>query len=108
MRSGDIEVCRDQEVTGTTPQSFREAYQQYMQGGWSGLCAKEADGGQELPMITSAIMGEMLGGSNISWALYPRLSESEEHTSELQSRGHLVCRLLLEKKNGEDKFDYSN
>src|SRR5207253_5844662 len=25
---------------------------------------------------------------------------SEEHTSELQSRGHLVCRLLLEKKNG--------
>src|SRR5215510_5958097 len=25
-------------------------------------------------------------------------SRSEEHTSELQSRGHLVCRLLLEKK----------
>src|SRR5439155_10440585 len=30
------------------------------------------------------------------------LSErSEEHTSELQSRGHLVCRLLLEKKKNE-------
>src|SRR5690625_5477646 len=29
-----------------------------------------------------------------------RLIRSEEHTSELQSRGHLVCRLLLEKKNG--------
>src|SRR5690625_6141846 len=27
------------------------------------------------------------------------LCRSEEHTSELQSRGHLVCRLLLEKKN---------
>src|SRR5690625_6177426 len=27
------------------------------------------------------------------------LGRSEEHTSELQSRGHLVCRLLLEKKN---------
>src|SRR5690625_6170339 len=27
------------------------------------------------------------------------LIRSEEHTSELQSRGHLVCRLLLEKKN---------
>src|SRR5690625_959604 len=26
---------------------------------------------------------------------------SEEHTSELQSRGHLVCRLLLEKKNND-------
>src|SRR5215208_8423580 len=28
-----------------------------------------------------------------------RCGRSEEHTSELQSRGHLVCRLLLEKKN---------
>src|SRR5439155_21321572 len=28
-----------------------------------------------------------------------RIERSEEHTSELQSRGHLVCRLLLEKKN---------
>src|SRR5690625_6622399 len=28
---------------------------------------------------------------------------SEEHTSELQSRGHLVCRLLLEKKNTNKK-----
>src|SRR5690625_5699000 len=27
------------------------------------------------------------------------MKRSEEHTSELQSRGHLVCRLLLEKKN---------
>src|SRR5690625_5615489 len=31
---------------------------------------------------------------------------SEEHTSELQSRGHLVCRLLLEKKNKkESRYD---
>src|SRR5690625_6290247 len=28
---------------------------------------------------------------------------SEEHTSELQSRGHLVCRLLLEKKKKKDQ-----
>src|SRR5207253_4663835 len=30
---------------------------------------------------------------------------SEEHTSELQSRGHLVCRLLLEKKKKKNKID---
>src|SRR5690625_4414045 len=39
---------------------------------------------------------------NISQTSNPELEEyrlrSEEHTSELQSRGHLVCRLLLEKK----------
>src|SRR5690625_6350906 len=29
---------------------------------------------------------------------------SEEHTSELQSRGHLVCRLLLEKKKRKDRY----
>src|SRR5437660_11935705 len=29
-------------------------------------------------------------------------SRSEEHTSELQSRGHLVCRLLLEKKKNKN------
>src|SRR5439155_19375456 len=33
---------------------------------------------------------------------FPR---SEEHTSELQSRGHLVCRLLLEKKKKEKRYD---
>src|SRR5690625_4818019 len=30
------------------------------------------------------------------------IARSEEHTSELQSRGHLVCRLLLEKKKKKD------
>src|SRR5262245_64704443 len=33
----------------------------------------------------------------------PLLLRSEEHTSELQSLRQLVCRLLLEKKNGGDK-----
>src|SRR5437660_5540700 len=42
-------------------------------------------------VIPLAIVGCILG-DNISFYL-----RSEEHTSELQSRGHLVCRLLLEK-----------
>src|SRR5207253_11059122 len=35
----------------------------------------------------------------LCFGFYSRYFRSEEHTSELQSRGHLVCRLLLEKKN---------
>src|SRR5437660_2708874 len=35
----------------------------------------------------------------------PRPPRSEEHTSELQSRGHLVCRLLLEKKKKKKHKD---
>src|SRR5690554_6967765 len=38
------------------------------------------------------IVGQFMGGK-----LLPQM-RSEEHTSELQSRPHLVCRLLLEKK----------
>src|SRR3712207_6879444 len=34
-----------------------------------------------------------------------RLARSEEHTSELQSRQYLVCRLLLEKKNLHISYD---
>src|SRR5690625_7078688 len=34
----------------------------------------------------------------------PAGQRSEEHTSELQSRGHLVCRLLLEKKKAEQEW----
>src|SRR5690625_6419860 len=34
-----------------------------------------------------------------AWSGINNKKRSEEHTSELQSRGHLVCRLLLEKKN---------
>src|SRR2546429_7400122 len=37
-------------------------------------------------------------------SLCPRHSRSEEHTSELQSRLHLVCRLLLEKKKKKKKI----
>src|SRR5690625_5530503 len=41
----------------------------------------------------------VLGGSG---RRYASIGRSEEHTSELQSRGHLVCRLLLVKKNRND------
>src|SRR5439155_16396928 len=34
-------------------------------------------------------------------------TRSEEHTSELQSRGHLVCRLLLEKKKNKKYLQYN-
>src|SRR3989442_10822114 len=57
------------------------------------LCVHEA---------THALTTQMLGlAGGTSWlleGLAERYERSEEHTSELQSRPHLVCRLLLEKK----------
>src|SRR2546422_3545028 len=42
-------------------------------------------------------LSKVFGGSAATW-LAQQAHRSEEHTSELQSRLHLVCRLLLEKK----------
>src|SRR5258707_3322650 len=41
-----------------------------------------------------------MGGKNRAW----RRARSEEHTSELQSRQYLVCRLLLEKKQRQTRW----
>src|SRR5690554_7634245 len=56
---------------------------------------------QDTPAGLAEAMGEVLSSAPAERQLeviraHPR---SEEHTSELQSRPHLVCRLLLEKKN---------
>src|SRR5207244_6745237 len=41
--------------------------------------------------------------SSLKWRYMPSWVRSEEHTSELQSPDHLVCRLLLEKKKKINK-----
>src|SRR5439155_23487896 len=50
---------------------------------------------QRLPVALRAPLG---GAVVLIEEIAPPSGRSEEHTSELQSRGHLVCRLLLEKK----------
>src|SRR5690625_5518491 len=51
-------------------------------------------------MQQASRVSDRTGFFNIAGTGEPR---SEEHTSELQSRGHLVCRLLLEKKKQINK-----
>src|SRR3989442_9345600 len=48
--------------------------------------------------VTYLVRCKALKGRNIPTYRKPCNARSEEHTSELQSRPHLVCRLLLEKK----------
>src|ERR1035438_10564907 len=49
--------------------------------------------------VASGTIGEYTtSGATVNASLVSGLSRSEEHTSELQSLRHLVCRLLLEKK----------
>src|SRR5207302_8685175 len=54
-----------------------------------------------LPICLSAIRAKYLGWPPVPFV--QRRARSEEHTSELQSRENLVCRLLLEKKKKQKK-----
>src|SRR5258708_27620927 len=48
--------------------------------------------------IDEILLADGVGGNQRAGAFQLRQCRSEEHTSELQSPDHLVCRLLLEKK----------
>src|SRR5690625_2454892 len=67
--------------------------------GKHGLYATEIDATNRIlaSAIAHGTRRVVLASSNHA-AGWPERERSEEHTSELQSRGHLVCRLLLEKK----------
>ena len=59
----------------TTSQGFKEAYQQYTEGGWQGLQHPAEYGGQGLPKTIGAACGEMLNSANLSFALCPLLTD---------------------------------
>ena len=73
---GDREGCRHDPATGkvTSPSGFRQAYAQFVDGGWSGLVAPEAFGGQGLPESFGVALKEMIDAANLAWGNYPLLS----------------------------------
>ncbi len=61
-------------VVTTTP-GFKEAFKQYVEGGWQGLQHPAEFGGQNLPKTIGAACGEMLNSANMSFALCPMLTD---------------------------------
>ena len=74
--SGDSEGCTLNKETHevTTPKGFKEAYAQYVEGGWAALSCDPAYGGQGLPFVANQCLYEMLNGANQAWTMYPGLS----------------------------------
>ncbi|MEM9879721.1 MAG: acyl-CoA dehydrogenase C-terminal domain-containing protein [Pseudomonadota bacterium] len=75
-QSGDQEGCtRHDDGSVTTPSGFKEAYQQYVEGGWGTLAANPAYGGQGLPHTLAAAFEEYMISANMAFAMYPGLSQ---------------------------------
>lgn len=93
-RSGDEEGCQWSAEGVTTPQGFKEAYQEYVDGGWGGLTMPEAFGGQNLPHSMNIMVGEMMGQANHAWAMIMALTSGARstllaHGTEEQQRVYL-------------------
>ncbi|MFV5646212.1 acyl-CoA dehydrogenase family protein, partial [Acinetobacter baumannii] len=73
-QSGDEEGCHFDNGEVKTPKGFKEAYDQFVMGGWQGLSYPEEFGGQGLPMSLNLIKSEMMGTANWSFTMYPGLS----------------------------------
>jgi alkylation response protein AidB-like acyl-CoA dehydrogenase len=74
--SGDAQGCRHDKASHEvrTPEGFRAAYAQYVEGGWPALSADPAYGGQGLPIVLNQCFYEMLNSANQAWTMYPGLS----------------------------------
>ncbi|MCK9517191.1 MAG: acyl-CoA dehydrogenase [Ottowia sp.] len=59
----------------TTSEGFKDAYRQFVEGGWQGIQHPEAFGGQGLPKTIGAACNEILNAANLSFALCPLLTD---------------------------------
>ena len=74
--SGDTEGCSLDQKTHevTAPKGFKEAYAQFVEGGWAALSCEPEFGGQGLPLVVNQCLYEMLNSSNQAWTMYPGLT----------------------------------
>ena len=75
-RVGDEEGCiRHDDGSVTTPPGFKEAWDQFVAGGWTTLHAPQEYGGQGLPSVVATAVAEYLGSANHSFEMYNGLTQ---------------------------------
>ncbi len=103
-KSGDDEGCHFDNGTVRTPKGFKEAYAQFIEGGWTGLVGEPEYGGQGLPESLGAAVKEMIDSANLSWGMYPLLShgatESLKHVGEPWQKDVFLTRIIEGKWTG--------
>lgn len=79
---GDQQGCQWSEEGVKTPEGFRDAYQQFVEGGWPSLAHDIEWGGQGLPESLGIVINELVGTANWAWSMYPGLSHGAMNTLE--------------------------
>lgn len=72
--SGDQEGCTYENGTVTTPEGFK-VYKTFTEGGWCGVAADPEFGGMGMPVTLGTVMQEMICSANMSFGMYPGLSQ---------------------------------
>ncbi|WP_108811299.1 acyl-CoA dehydrogenase family protein [Sphingorhabdus sp. Alg231-15] len=73
-RTGDTVGAKWNNGSVTMPAGFKEAYGQFVEGGWASIDGPEEFGGQGLPYSLSALILETCGAANFAFTLCPMLS----------------------------------
>ena len=73
---GDREGCVLENGVVRTPSGFREAYDQFIDGGWNGIHFAAEHGGQGLPRLVSTAVSEMWTSANMAFGLCPMLTQA--------------------------------
>lgn len=74
-QSGDKEGCTWENGVVRTPTGFKAAYDAFSQGGWCGATSDPQYGGMGLPATVGFAISEMICSANMSFGMYPGLSE---------------------------------
>ena len=86
---GDQQGCTWSESGVTTPEGFKEAYQQYAEGGWPSMTANPQFGGQGLPNSLGLVVTEMVSSACWAWGMYTGLSQSAARLLEVYASDEL-------------------
>jgi len=91
---GDEIGCQFSDGLVTTPPGFKEAHDQYVEGGWIGLAHNSEYGGQGLPKSLGHVVKELMSSANHAWNQYPSLtagaiSTINAHASEELKQAYL-------------------
>ena len=99
-RTGDEQGCVYENGVVRTPAGFKKAYDRFVEGGWMGLAADPAHGGQGLPKAIKLVMDEMVCSANLAFSNYPGLSASAYLAIDAHAGDDLKARYLPKLASG--------